>query len=149
MKKSLTILLIAAILLASSLGVAVFAANAGSADDPLVTKSYLESVISDLKRSGTGSSAGGGYVVLENLSKGTLVVGGSSTEMILRTGTAVAYIPTSASGGLSDLTAGSNVNNGKSISQNHLMLFPRDDGRALKVTKDGVYVMVKGDYTIQ
>ena len=148
MKKSLTILLIAAILLASSLGVAVFAASAGSADDPLVTKSYLESVVADLKKSGTGSSSGS-YIVLENLAKGTLVVGGNSTEMILRTGTAVAYIPASASGGLSDLTAGANVNNNKSISLNHLMLFPRDDGRGIKITKDGAYIMVKGDYTIQ
>ena len=53
--------------------------------------------------------------------------------MILRTGTAVAYIPASASGGLSDLTAGANVNNNKSISLNHLMLFPRDDGRGIPV----------------
>lgn len=150
MKKSLTILLIAAMLLACSFGVAVFAASAGSSDDPLVTKSYVDSLIDDLKGSGSGASkSGNAYIVLENLQKGTIVVGGNSTEMILRTGSAVANIPASAGGGLSDLTSGSNVANGKAISANHLMLFPRDDGRGIKVTKDNTYIMVKGDYEIQ
>ena len=150
MKKSLVVLIVAALCLAMSLGVAVYAANAGSADDPVITKSYLDSVIDDIKNSvGSGSGGGGEYKVLEGLDAGTIVVGGASTEMILRSGSALAYIPSSASGGISDLTSGSNLANGKAISANHLLLFPRDDGRALQVTKNNTYIMVKGEYSIQ
>ena len=150
MKKSLVVLIVAALCLAMSLGVAVYAANAGSADDPVITKSYLDSVIDDIKNSvGSGSGSGGEYKVLEGLEAGTIVVGGASTEMILRSGSALAYIPSSASGGISDLTSGSNLANGKAISANHLLLFPRDDGRALQVTKNNTYIMVKGEYSIQ
>ncbi len=148
MKKSIVILLIASMCLVLSFGVVAFAANAGSQDDPVVTKSYLDSVIEDIKKS-SGSSANAEYEVLESLPAGTVVVGGASTEMILRSGSAVASIPSSASGGLSDLTNGSNITNAKAISANHLLLFPRDDGRALQVTKDNTYIMVKGDYRIK
>lgn len=149
MKKSLIILIVAALCLALSLGVVAFAANAGSADDPIITKSYLDSVIADLKKSSGGSGSGGEYIVLEGLSTGTVVVGGASAEMILRTGSAKAYIPSTAGGGLSDLTSGSNIANGKKISANHLLLFPRNDGRGLQVLENNTYIMVKGDYLIQ
>ena len=150
MKKSIVILIVAALCLAMSLGVAVFAASAGSENDPLVTKSYLDSVIDDIKKDiGSGEGGSSEYKVLEGLEAGTIVVGGSSTEMILRSGAALAYIPSSASGGLSDLTSGANLGNGKAISANHLLLFPRDDGRALQVTKNNTYIMVNGDYSIQ
>ncbi len=147
MKKSLIILIVAALCLAMSLGVVAFAGGAGSEDDPIITKSYLESVIADLKKTSGGPTEE--YIVLEGLKSGTIVVGGNSTEMILRTGSAKAYIPSTAGGGLSDLTSGSNIANGKAVSANHLLLFPRDDGRALQVTKDNTYIMVKGDYTIK
>lgn len=147
MKKSLVVLLIAALCLALSLGVVAYAANAGSAEDPVVTKSYVDKVVAELKNQ--TSASGDKYIVLEGLPKGTIVVGGESTEMILRSGTAAAYIPTTAGGGLSDLTSGTNISNGKAISANHLLLFPRDDGRALQVTKDNTYIMVKGAYVIR
>ena len=51
MKKSLVILLVAALLLAMSFCVVVFAASAGSESDPLVTKSYIDEIIDDLKDS--------------------------------------------------------------------------------------------------
>ena len=149
MKKSLVILLIAALCLAMSVAVCVYAATAGSESDPVVTKSYVDKVIADLKANGGGSSSGGGegYVVIGPLSSGTVVVGGDSAEMILRSGAASAYIPTTAGGGISDLTGGLDIKNGKAIILNHLLLFPRDDGRAIRITKDNSYVMVKGEYS--
>ena len=149
MKKSLIILLVAAIVLAMSLGVIVFAASTDGIDNSqiLVSKEYFDNELSKLKKQ--ISSSGNEYIVLEQLPNGTVVIGGASCEMILRSGAAKAYIPTTAGGGLSDLTAGSNISNGKTITANHLLLFPRDDGRALQVTKDGTYIMVKGDYVLQ
>ena len=145
MKKSLVILLIAALCLAMSVAVCVYAANAGSESDPVVTKSYIDKVIADLKNNSSGG--GGSYEVIGPLSSGTVVVGGDSTEMILRSGAASAYIPTTAGGGISDLTGGLDIKDGKAISLNHLLLFPRDDGRAIRITKDNSYLMVKGEYS--
>jgi len=147
MKKSLVILIIAALCLVLSCSVIVLAATPGSAEDPVVTKSYLDGVIAELKE--TKSAGSGEYIVLEKLAKDTIIVGGGSTEMILRSGAVCVYLPEGAGGGLSDLTAGSDLGNGKAVSKNHLILFPRNDGRAFKVTKDNTYVMVKGDYTLQ
>jgi len=149
MKKSTVILIVAALCLAMSLGVMVFAASTDGIDNSqiLVTKEYFDSEITKLKNS--VSSAGDEYIVLEKLSAGQMVVGGASTEMILRSGAAKAYIPETAGGGISDLTAGSDIKNGKAVSSNHLLLFPRDDGRSLEVTKENTYIMVKGDYSVR
>ena len=147
MKKSLVILLIAALCLAMSVAVCVYAATAGSESDPVVTKSYIDKVIADLKSNGGGG--GGSFAAVGPFSKGTVIVGGEGTEMILRSGSAVAAIPSTAGGGISDLTSGTDIKNGKAITLNHLLLFARPDGRAIKITKDGAYIMIKGDYTAQ
>lgn len=154
MKKSLAVLIAAAVLLACSLGAAVYAANAGSAEDPVVTKAYVDQITAELKAelSKSTGSAGSQFTVLEALPKGTKITGGASSEMILRSGAAKTYIPSEAGGGLSDLTAGKDVGDPKTagvqVVLNHLLLFPRDDGRALVVTSDKAYIMVKGSYTI-
>jgi len=156
MKKRIAVLI--AVVLCMVIGLSAVAI---AVDDSqiLVTKEYFDSIISKLATKeyvdttvSTSTSSGGSsdeYIVLEALKSGQIVVGGSSTEMILRTGAANAYIPSTAGGGISDLTGGADITNGKAISKNHLLLFPRDDGRALKVTKDNTYIMVKGEYTIQ
>ncbi len=49
---------------------------------------------------------------------------------------------------MADLTDGSNLNGGSSVTKNHLLLVPREDGRGIACATD-CYVMVKGSYTVE
>jgi hypothetical protein len=143
----------------------------GSGDDPIVTKSYVDAKIAALGGSvptpapaptpaPTPPPANGGgsttpisgvdtFKVVE-LTTGKVLNGGEGTEMIVRGGKAVAVIGTSAQGGLSDLTEGTNVGDGEEVLLNHMLLVPRNDGRAIKATSPyTTYVMVRGNYSIQ
>jgi len=98
----------------------------GSAADPLVSRSYVDEQV------------GLRIVVLE---PGQVLECAAGTEIILRTGQAVAV--GSEAGGLSDVTEGRDVADGERISANHLLIVPRADGRGLRaVTR--VIVMVRG-----
>jgi len=140
------------------LAVAVFAffavsANAdisepGSESDPIVTKSYVDKVLYNLKQyvdsiSG-GSSASFEIVYME---QGRLLIGDKGTEIILRSG--IASVVDRGTGGLADVTAGKDITNGEKVSQNHLLNVPRDDGRGVKAETNKVVLLVKGGYTIQ
>lgn len=140
------------------LAVAVFAffavsANAdisepGSESDPIVTKSYVDKVLYNLKqyvdsKSG-GSSASFEIVYME---QGRQLIGDKGTEIILRSG--IASVVDRGTGGLADVTAGKDITNGEKVSQNHLLIVPRDDGRGVKAETNNVVLLVKGGYTIQ
>ena len=79
------------------------------------------------------------------LTKGQALVG--NCEFILRSGTATALCP--GLNGLSDLTAGADLPAGTSITQNHLLLIPRNDGRGVVVTSADAYFMVRGTYAVE
>lgn len=135
----------------------------GSKEDPIVTRSYVEKRVEQLKyyidqkieelkgNAGGGNSSpvmenpGSSFVVLQ-LEKNQRLVCGAGTEVILRSGEALAVA--SESGGVSDVTAGKDLKMGESVSLNHLLIIPRDDGRGIKA-KTSIYVMVKGSYRIQ
>ncbi|MNJ69128.1 hypothetical protein D3C77_654390 [compost metagenome] len=71
------------------------------------------------------------------------------TEFIVRIGQAVVY--TADANGISDLTDGVDIAPGEDVSNNHLLLFPRD-GRGLTVKESaagGLTVMVRGSYEIK
>ncbi|HPU17585.1 MAG TPA: hypothetical protein PLZ27_02825, partial [Bacillota bacterium] len=54
-----------------------------------------------------------------------------------------------ANQGISDNTLGTDLLNGTAIALNHLLLIPRGgDGRGIKITSTGAFVMVRGEYTI-
>lgn len=108
----------------------------GSSADPVVTKSYVDQAM---------KNASVPNAVLE-VNAGDTLVGYQGTEMIVREGanTAVAYSPNSS--GLSDLTGGADILSGQAIQPNHLILFPRSDGRAIKITGH-TYVIIMGAYT--
>ena len=76
-----------------------------------------------------------------------MLIGDAGSEIILRSGSATAI--TSPSGGLSDVTAGTDITEGKPIPANHLLIIPRSDGRGIFVTKNSTFVMVRGGYTIR
>jgi len=118
-------------------------AAAGSADDPLITLSYLNSVLAFAGNSGSGS-----YIVLE-LSRGQRVrAKNDSIEIILRPGGAASVISQYAALGVADLTSGTELLDGEDLPINHLVLIPRADGRAIIVTSDKAFVMARGDYEI-
>ncbi len=146
----------------------VMAADAGSNSDPLVTKSYVDTKVNELKaqivalenniNSGGGSSSNNSntgttsdvsssqyQVVL--VPKGSKIIGGEGTEMILRSGTAT--VVSSTSNGLVNMTTGVDALNGTNVPKNNLMIVPRGDGRGFNVTSDNTNVMVRGSYEIK
>lgn len=77
---------------------------------------------------------------------GKQLLAGASTELVLRSGKATAI--GSKAGGVSDLISGKDLVTGNSVTLNHLLLFPVDDGRGIKAVSD-IWVLVKGAYTIK
>jgi hypothetical protein len=129
-------------------------AAAGSAADPLITLSYLNSVLAELDLSG-GSSGfpdscdySGAYIVLELWRGQRLRAKTDSVELILRPGSEAVIISPHEIMGLADLTSGTELINGDSMPVNHVVLIPRADGRAVSVTSEVAYIMVRGDYEI-
>lgn len=123
-------------------GAGIFGAEsgAGTAADPVVTKSYVDELFASL-------SAGSGAAVFQvvEVSAGKSLIGGAGTELILRGGKAAAI--DNGVDGISDLTAGKDLKTGDMVSLNHLILVPKDDGRGLACQARS-WVMVKGAYTI-
>lgn len=149
------------------------AVTPGTIEDPVVTKSYVDEQIAKLTNGGTigngsgnngnnggnnpggngsdGGSSGGTAVKLEvvELPLGKTLMAAAGTEVVVRVGKAIAYSATTD--GLSDLTEGIDIKNGKDVPKNHLIWFPRD-GRGIKGHADETVpltLVVKGPYTIQ
>lgn len=53
-----------------------------------------------------------------------------------------------ASGGVSDVTEGVDLSQDTAVTKNHLLIIPVDDGRGIRCTSV-CYVMVKGGYTLK
>lgn len=79
--------------------------------------------------------------------KGKQLVAGASTEIVVRTGKALAIAGVNGDG-LSDLISGIDLQTGAEIPRNHLLLIPRDDGRGFKAMTD-VWILIKGSYVIK
>jgi len=127
-------------------------AEPGTDSDPLITLSYLEKRIEEVKQyvdnktSGSDNSNSNKLEVIE-LQSGQRIIGKEGTEFILRSGRAVAK--TSSLGGISDVTAGVDLQEGENIPRNHQLIIPRDDGRGLIVTHDSTFILVRGEYIIE
>lgn len=131
---------------------AAVAADPGTDSNPLVSQDYVDAKINELTAKidalkGTSndvSSQVEKYVVVDVRANQQLVVA-DGTEMILRMGKAKAI--GSDLGGLSDVTAGIDIQTGGNIPANHLLIVPRNDGRGLKAVTD-LKIMIKGVYAI-
>ena len=130
-------------------------ADPGSVDDPIVTKSYVDQQISQLKSSmhsgGTGTVTPGEVapIIVEALSAGDILIGQAGTEIIVRGGETVAY--GDGANGLPDVTGGVDIAIGKPIPTNHLLLLPRADGRGIKVKETftgTAYIMIRGPFEV-
>ena len=172
-----TVLILTTTMIAA-LAVGVFAASYDSSEDPLISLSYLTetfrpSIEKDYKEriavleekiaqltngTGTGttetpaapteSTAGAmpGYEVVE-LKYGDCLFANDACDIMLRSGSAFCIAP-DATQGISDYTAGVEILNKESLTKNHMCLIPRGDGRGIMATAQSVYVMVRGEYTI-
>ncbi len=126
----------------------------GSADDPVVTKSYVDQKIAEIAgNAGSGSTGSGTSGAIAALEVVTVPVGKTiyvkaGGELVIRTGKAVAV--SSDANGLSDMTEGLDIAPGKPVANNHLILFPRD-GRGVKSedTSKNLIVLVRGGYEIK
>lgn len=130
----------------------------GSKEDPVVTLSYVEQRIEQLKfyidekispsQSSDPHSGGqnGMGIDIVSLGTGQSLIADEGTEIILRAGNAVAI--DSPSGGLANVTAGRDIQKNQPISANHLHIVPKSDGRGVRALDNYVILMVRGSYRI-
>lgn len=148
-----TILIVTGLLVIT--GSAVVFSEAGSQKDPLVTLSYVNNRIEQLKNyvdqkiegQESGSNVNQELTIVE-LKKDEILIGKSGTELILRGGRAKAY-GVEENRGLTDITEGLDIDSVNSlIPYNHLLIVPRSDGRGVYAESDAI-LMVRGDYEIR
>jgi len=131
MKRSLVFAIIIVMILGTLAIVYAVNDGPGSAYDPLVSRSYVQQLVS---------------FSLVELTEGQRLIGGEGTEIILRSGEATAI--DNGFNGVSNLTAGVDLMTGNIVELNNLLLVPRADGRGIHATTDA-WVMVRGSFTIQ
>lgn len=133
------------------LGATVAFSEPGSENDPLISLSYLESRLDQLKLyideklEGTTNGVSTGMEVVE-IKAGQSIIGRSGTEIILRGGKAT--VIAGELGGLSDVTDGKDLKMSALVPPNHLLIIPRDDSRGAYAITDAIF-LVKGYYEIR
>jgi hypothetical protein len=103
----------------------------GGSGDPLVTQSYVDQYVQ--------------WKVVE-LATGQVLTGSAGTEIIVRRGQALVIDP--VGNGIPDVTSGVDIYAGSTITNNHLLIIPRDDGRALGAKSD-IVVMYRGGASVK
>ncbi len=134
-------------------GITVYAAyNYGTKDDPLVTKSYLDKVLTpelmaefEAQLNAAGSDTGAAFKVL-TLSKGQTVTCQVGCEVMLRIGTAAASGADSPV--MVDTTSGTTLENGGALVKNHLYMVTIA-GNGFTASADATKVLVSGSYTVK
>lgn len=156
MKNKIFAIVQVVIIIFTILVVTVFASEPGSADDPVVSKSYVDNKITELLKTleaGSTNTSNNESKVDENKFKyvpvhvgvGQKLLGGEGTELILRVGRAFAVVPGKES--LIDVTTGTELVDKSEFKKNHVVIVPRNDGRGVRVVEDA-WFLVKGEYTI-
>lgn len=146
--------IICVLLAACAAGITVYAAfNYGSKDDPLVTKSYLDEVLTpelmeefsarlDAFDSASGDS--GAFSVL-TLSRGQTVSCQVGCEIMLRIGSASASGPDSPA--LVDTTSGTTLDAGGVLEKNHLYMATIVNN-GLTASQDSTKILIRGEYAV-
>lgn len=133
-KRTLTCILALTFIIA----IAVSASEPGSAEDPLISKSYVD--INIIPYVNQVSS----FSVVE-LTADQILIGDAGCELILRMGSAT--IISTEKGGICDVTLGGDWPDGSPMPSNHNLIIPLSDGRGVKADTD-IILMVKGTYTL-
>ncbi len=157
MKNSFSKIKIAAAVLVVALTFTVVLAEPGGADDPIISKSYIDNVLmpqikdyieSRLKgvspEENNGKNSAETFTVV-SMSKGQKMTCEAGCELILRMGQAEIF--STEKGGIADTTAGYDLANKTNMPSNHLLIVPVGDGRGI-IAQNDVLVMVKGGYTL-
>ena len=154
-------------------GFLALAAEPGSDGDPLISLSYFDSKIKELKKEITetlskdlnekfektekqiensldeikenGVSSPSTFEVV-NVAENETLICDAGTEIIVRSGKFTAVGGTT--GGVSDVTAGKDLVTDEVIVNNHLLIIPKNDGRGI-TSKIAGAVMIKGNYEKQ
>jgi hypothetical protein len=142
MKKVVTVLVVLIAIVGLTAVAGAVDTTPGSEGDPVVTKSYVDAQIAQLKSGGAASDT---YKAVQ-LTAGQKLIGNEGTEVILRSGEATAI--DNGANGVSDITGAKDLMTGQTVAQNHLLLIPRSDGRGILAATE-VWIMVRGSYTIQ
>ena len=148
------ILVITALICACIIGTVV--ADPGTNADPLISKSYIDSVVMpqlerliESKIAGLGGNSGNvsasKFVVVE-AAAGKEIICDAGTELVLRMGSAT--IIATQKGGLADTTIGYDLANGVNMPSNHHMIVPVADGRGIRANTN-IIVLIKGGYSIR
>ncbi|MDP4152194.1 MAG: hypothetical protein Q8865_01960 [Bacillota bacterium] len=151
-------ILISAVFLLIIAGIATaFAATAGSQDDPLVTKTYVDNIKAELTQminsissnttGSTGGTAESGFTAVQLNAGQTVTASSGGIEVLTRRGDFVAVDP--AGDGIVNLTSGTEHHNNEMLTLQNLYMIPRADGRGVKAQSDGAWVMVRGKYTVK
>ena len=120
----------------------------GSIEDPLVSQSYVDRRINEvLTMVGLNSH---GEAIEANFSPafvpaGHTIIAGEGTEIILRSGTATAFVPTVD--GIVNITSGAELFHGASIPANNLIIVPRADGRGVVAQTDAWFI-IRGGFSV-
>lgn len=143
------------------------AAQPGSVDDPVVTKSYVDEQIRKLLNGGAPAATptpvptatptpgvtppAAATITVDNikLEPNQTIYINAGADAVVRTGKVIAV--SSDTNGIADVTAGKDILPGTSVETNHMLLFPRD-GRGLKPDpkfKEEIYITIRGGYVIQ
>jgi len=133
----------------------------GTADDPVVTKSYVDQAIQQALGGGdssspntpstgeSGSSSSSDGIQIVEVKPGKILIASAGAEFIVRAGKAVVY--SADVNGVADLTDGKDIPNGGTVTNNHLLSFPRE-GRGIQVQEGDTHnltVMVRGGYQMK
>mgnify|MGYP000480286233 CR=1 FL=1 len=148
-------------LLNSSVEGASAVTQPGTADDPVVTKSYVDQQIQKVLQGGTSATpiptpvvtsptqSSSNEIVIVDVKPGQTLIASAGAEFIVRAGKAIIY--SNDANGVADLTDGKDLTNGQVAPSNHLLSYPRE-GRGIAVQNGqtlGLTVMVRGGYTLQ
>ena len=143
------------------LGTTIAFSEAGTRNDPVVSLSYFEKTMDELKdyvdaklrqdNNDEKTVESATFEVVE-IEAGQSIIGKGGTEIILRGGTGKgagrAKVVAPGKDGLSDITDGKDLKSGQDVPLNHLLIVPRDDNRGVYAVTDSVY-LIKGDYEIR
>ena len=142
------------------IGVSAYA-QPGTPADPMVSRSYVDARIAELESqivqlTAIVNSLDSGQMfeapavrrelfTVVRAQPGTVLIGGASTEIILRSGQASAVTGVN---GLANVTSGSDLMNGQRVPLNNLLIVPQNDGRGMRFYTVA-YLMIKGDFHIE
>ncbi|MGM9551331.1 MAG: hypothetical protein ACI3XA_03655 [Clostridia bacterium] len=138
MKKLSQKILVGVLILAFVISIGVSASTPGNSDDPLISKSYVDSTLIPYVNSVSTFS-------VVNLSANRHLIGLAGCEIILRSGTAT--VISTEKGGVCDVTSGVDLTYGAVVPANHNLIVPVSDGRGIKSETD-LILMIKGNYEI-